>query len=40
MKCSKCQSEHNVKNGIVRSVQRYKCKECGSNFSIDYLIVF
>ena len=36
MRCSKCQSENNVKNGIVRSVQRYKCKDCGNNFSIDY----
>ena len=36
MKCSKYQSEQHVKNGIVRSVQRYKCKECGCNFSIDY----
>jgi Transposase and inactivated derivatives len=36
MKCSKCQSEHHVKNGIIRGVQRYKCKECGNNFSIDY----
>ena len=37
MKCPKCQSEQNVKNGIIRGVQRYKCKECGSNFTIDYL---
>ena len=36
MKCFKCQSEENVKNGIVRGIQRYKCKECGNNFSIDY----
>jgi len=36
MKCPKCQSEHNVKNGIVRGVQRYKCKKCSNNFSIDY----
>ena len=36
MKCPKCQSEHNVKNGIVRCAQRYKCKKCGNNFSIDY----
>ena len=36
MKCSKCQSENKVKNGIVRNVQRYKCKECGNNFTIDY----
>jgi transposase-like protein len=39
MKCPKCQSEQHVKNGIIRSVQRYKCKECGSNFTIDYLQV-
>jgi len=36
MKCSKCQSENKIRNGIVRNVQRYKCKECGNNFSIDY----
>ena len=36
MKCSKCQSENKIRNGIVRNVQRYKCKECGKNFSIDY----
>ena len=39
MKCSKCQSENNVKNGTVRNIQRYKCKECGNNFTIDYLHV-
>jgi transposase-like protein len=36
MKCPRCQSEHNVKNGKVGSIQRYKCKGCGNNFSIDY----
>jgi len=36
MRCSKCQSEQNVKNGFVGGIQRYKCKECGNNFSIDY----
>jgi len=39
MKCPKCQSEHNVKNGIVRNIQRYQCKECGKNFTIDYFQV-
>ena len=24
------------KKNIVRNVQRYKCKECGNNFTIDY----
>jgi transposase-like protein len=36
MKCPKCESEDNVKNGIVRNTQRYKCKECGCNFRLDY----
>jgi transposase-like protein len=36
MKCPRCQSEDNVKNGIVRNTQRYKCKHCGNNFTIDY----
>jgi len=36
MNCSQCQSEENVKNGIVRGNQRYRCKKCGNNFSIDY----
>ena len=39
MKCPKCQSEEKVKNGLVRGRQRYKCKACGNNFSIDYSIV-
>jgi len=36
MKCPKCQSEHKVKNGIVREKQRYKCKDCGTNYAFDY----
>lgn len=36
MKCPICQSEQNVKNGIVRNTQRYKCKQCGNNYTIDY----
>jgi transposase-like protein len=36
MRCSKCQSDHNVKTGTVRGLQRYKCKVCGNNFTIDY----
>ena len=30
--CKRCSSDKFVKNGIVRSEQRYKCKECGFNF--------
>ncbi|WP_420805335.1 transposase-like zinc-binding domain-containing protein [Holospora obtusa] len=32
MHCKKCNSENCIRNGIVRKVQRYKCKECGYNF--------
>src|SRR5215469_12171518 len=30
--CKKCHSDKCVKNGLVRSQQRYKCKACGCNF--------
>ena len=33
MNCPKCYSEENVKNGRVLGKQRYKCKECGCNYS-------
>ena len=33
MECRKCGSKHNVKNGKVSGVQRYKCKECGFQFT-------
>jgi transposase-like protein len=36
MKCPKCQSSNKIKNGIVRGRQRYKCKNCGCNYSFDY----
>jgi len=32
--CKKCGSNSCVKNGIVKSVQRFKCKDCGCNFRI------
>jgi len=32
IRCKNCQSEKIIKNGIVRSIQRYKCKECSINF--------
>jgi transposase-like protein len=40
MKCTKCQSGHYVKNGIIRGRQRYKCKDCGNNFTLDYSQIF
>lgn len=32
IKCKSCGSERYVKNGFADSKQKYKCKECGSNF--------
>ena len=33
MICRKCGSVQNVKNGKVKGVQRYKCKDCGFQFT-------
>ena len=33
MHCPKCRSTAAVKNGIVRSKQRYRCKSCGCNYT-------
>ena len=32
LECPKCQSADIVKNGMVRGVQRYRCKNCRYNF--------
>src|SRR5215471_2992952 len=32
--CKRCGSDLFVKNGTVRSKQRYKCNDCGFNFII------
>ena len=31
--CPHCSSERIVKNGNVRGIQRFKCKDCGRTFS-------
>jgi transposase-like protein len=31
--CKSCQATDYVKNGVVRGLQRYCCKECGCNFT-------
>ena len=36
MKCPKCKFEKSVKNGIIRGAQRFKCKECGYNYTVGY----
>ena len=36
MKCPKCKSENHVKNGIIKGQQRYKCKSCMFNYSVEF----
>lgn len=31
--CKKCESITFIKNGFVRGLQRYRCKNCGCNFT-------
>ena len=33
MNCPKCKNENYTKNGVAIQKQRYKCKECGCNFT-------
>ena len=33
MICRKCGSENNVKYGKMNNMQRYKCKDCGFQFT-------
>ena len=35
MRCSKCSSATITKNVIVRARQRYHCKTCGYNFTVE-----
>ena len=35
MDCPKCASTKKVKSGIVKSRQRFKCKECGCNYTVE-----
>ena len=33
LRCKRCGSEEQVKNGLMRGKQRYRCKACGLNFT-------
>ncbi|MPM48830.1 hypothetical protein SDC9_95557 [bioreactor metagenome] len=35
MDCPRCNSSSNKKNGIVDGRQRYKCHNCGYNYSVE-----
>ena len=34
IRCKRCQSADHVRNGIVRGFQRYRCQDCGCNFTL------
>jgi transposase len=33
LRCKRCGSEEQVKNGFMKGLQRYRCKACGLNFT-------
>lgn len=35
MNCPRCASVQSTKNGIVNGLQRYKCKSCAYNFTVE-----
>jgi transposase-like protein len=35
MNCPRCASSDSTKNGIVNGLQRYKCKQCAYNFTVE-----
>lgn len=35
MNCPKCHQCCHIKNGIIRGIQRYKCKLCGKNYTVS-----
>ncbi len=35
MNCPRCKSERKVKNGVIKEVQRYRCKDCGYNYTVE-----
>ena len=35
MNCTRCKSANKVKRGIVKGRQRYTCKDCGYNYTVE-----
>ena len=33
LRCKRCRSGEHVKNGLMKGLQRYRCKVCGLNFT-------
>jgi transposase-like protein len=36
-KCPKCESLETARNGVLKGRQRFRCKNCGYNFTVDKL---
>ncbi len=36
MNCPKCKSDQRVKNGVINDRQRYKCKKCSFNYTVEW----
>ena len=36
MKCPNCKNDKSVKNGLIKGKQRFKCKECGCNYTVGH----
>ena len=34
MRCPKCNSDLKIKNGWIRNLQRYMCKNCSNNYTV------
>lgn len=34
IQCPRCQSEEYIKSGVISGRQRFKCKDCGYNFTV------
>ncbi|GAA4456704.1 helix-turn-helix domain-containing protein [Nibrella saemangeumensis] len=34
-KCPKCESTDAVRNGVINDRQRFRCRQCGYNFTVD-----
>jgi transposase len=35
MNCPKCNCSKSVKSGKIKERQRYKCKDCGCNYTVE-----
>ena len=35
MRCPKCLCEKGIKSGLIKGKQRYKCKDCGCNYTVE-----